>query len=94
MPVQKDSPIGSSAFLIEIDRDWEVLNQLSKDPSRINEWRGVLYCERFGERDRSELAEQWGEHSLVAEPFIFYGDNELLARVQTALASVAPPASC
>lgn len=83
--VPKNGVIGPSAFLISAEKDWDDLNSLSKDPRRISEWRGIVYCERVGRSDSSALARQWGGRCLDAGPFLFYGDAGLLARVRAAL---------
>jgi hypothetical protein len=75
-----------TAFLTTTDREWADLNTLSKDPRRIDRWRGTLYCERCpGGENRSDLIHQWGDRCLVAGPFLLYGDRELLDRVGAAL---------
>jgi hypothetical protein len=88
--VPKHGPIGHSAYLTSTAKEWRDLNALSKDPKRIAEWRGVLYCERVGESDVTHLLEQWGDHCLVVGPFLLYGDAGLLERARAALAEFAP----
>jgi hypothetical protein len=87
---QKNGNSNEAVFLTTTDREWKDLNALSKDPRRIAEWRGILYCERLGGRDPSGLMSQWGEDCLVAGLFLFYGDRELLAQVRTVLSDFAP----
>ena len=71
-----------AAFLTTTDKEWEDLNHLVKDPKRINEWRGTLYCERAkANTDLWYLIRQWGANSLIVGPFLLYGDPELLVRV-------------
>jgi hypothetical protein len=83
---QKNGMIVQAAFLTITDKDWDGLNPLIKDPSRLPAWRGTVYCERVTERDAEELAAQWGDPCLVAGLFIFYGDGELLEGIRAALA--------
>lgn len=90
---QKDGVAGETAFLTCTDKSWRELNALNKDAKRSQEWRGVLYCERAGERDSTHLIRQWGDRSAVVGPFLFYGDAELLRRVRAALIPFAPSAA-
>jgi hypothetical protein len=87
---QKNYPIVRTAFLTITDKDWEGLNRLMKDPSRLPAWRGTVYCERVMARDAAELAAEWGDPCLVAGPFVFYGDVELLERIRAAIFESAP----
>lgn len=84
--------IGPTVFLTTIDKDWRSLNALNKDPKRIGEWRGVLYCERADDSS-ARVIRIWEDRGLVVGPFLFYGDAELLHRVGVALAPFAPPAA-
>jgi hypothetical protein len=89
--VPKNGPLSNSAYLTSTTKEWRDLNELSKDPRRIQEWQGTVYCERVGENDVSHLLEQWGEHCLGVGPFLFYGDAQLLERVRDTLAPLTPP---
>ena len=84
--VPKNGPLNYSAYLTSTVKEWRDLNALNKDPGRIQEWRGTLYCERIGESEASHLLEQWGDRCLIVGPFLLYGDAELLQRVRIALA--------
>jgi hypothetical protein len=86
--VPKNGPLNYSAYLTSTVKEWRDLNVLNKDPSRIQEWRGTLYCERIGESDVSHLLDQWDDRCLVVGPFLLYGDAELLKRVRIALADL------
>jgi hypothetical protein len=90
VPPQKNGPIGNAVYLITTDKEWDDINALTKDRRRIAEWRGVLYCECVKGRNPWFLANQWGEDCLVAGPFLFYGDHQLLAQVRAALADAEP----
>jgi hypothetical protein len=90
----KHGNIDQTAFLTTTTREWEDLNRLPKDQKQIHRWQGTLYCERgragllLGD-DWSALTRQWGDCCLVAGPFLFYGDRDLLDRVRAALAALA-----
>jgi hypothetical protein len=87
MSTRKDGGESDSVYLLAKDRDWNYLNVLSKNPARIDEWRGILYVERIG-RDPDALVEQWGELCMIVESFILYGDPALLEQVRSALQDV------
>lgn len=87
--VQKNGKLGQRAFLTVDMKDWEELNRLTKDATQIARWRGIVYCERPRLIDVAGLMQQWGDGCLAVEPFIFYGDTDLLARIKAAL---TPPA--
>ncbi len=87
----KGGVLGQTAFLTTTNKDWNDLNHLSKTSNRIREWRGTVYCERLGKGD--PVLRQWGDHCLVASPFVFYGDTELLKRIGAILAPFAPLAT-
>lgn len=88
--VPRKGPINHSAFLTSTAKEWHELNVLNKNPHRIQEWEGTVYCERIGDRDPAYLIEQWTNHYLIVGPFIFYGDADLLERVRSALVEFAP----
>jgi hypothetical protein len=90
---RKDDVFDRNAFLTTTPKDWDQLNRLgiNPGPSRIQEWRGIVYCVRVGE---SEPAFQlWSDHSLVVGPFYFYGDAALLERIRAILVPSSPPAT-
>jgi hypothetical protein len=87
---RQDGAILLNGFLTTTHKDWEELNRLGIDPgpSRIGEWRGIVYCERAG---RGKLGPpHWEDHSLLAGSFLFYGDIELLERIRTILLQSEP----
>jgi hypothetical protein len=89
MATQKDATIGRTAYLTTTDREWEDINRLTKDPVRIDQWGGTLYCEQgHGRGDWPDLARRWGDCCLIAGPFLFFGDRDLLARIRAALTPV------
>jgi hypothetical protein len=90
--VNKKGSISPSVFLATQPKEWDELNLLHKDPTKIAQWEGVLYCERVKGYDPSFLVRQWGESCLWVEPFLFYGDGQLLADVRAALHPNAPRA--
>jgi hypothetical protein len=90
----KNGLVGQAVFLTTTSKEWQDLNRLPKDQKQIHRWQGTLYCESSSidspARSRwSEWSRQWGDCCLVAGPFFFYGDPELLDRVRAALAALA-----
>jgi hypothetical protein len=82
-----------NAYLTTTHKDWDELSRLSisSDPSAIQKWRGVVYCQRGGKNQaRFHFL---GEHPFVIGPFLFYGDAELLERIGAMLVPAAPPAA-
>jgi hypothetical protein len=91
VPTMRQGGPHETAFLTTTSRGWEDLNRLPKDAGRIALWQGTLYCERGpGGDDWLDLTRQWGDCGLVAGPFLFFGDPQLLARVRDALAFAKP----
>ncbi len=83
---RKDGRIEQSAFLTSTDRSWHELNLLPKSSRRMDLWNNTLYCERCPrDADLSVQAELWGENCSIVEPFVFFGDRNLLERVRSAL---------
>jgi hypothetical protein len=90
VPAEKDGVIDREAFLTTTDQDWSDLNVLPKLRERIHCWQGTLYCLRNKEGYvLSGQVDSWGDCCLVAGPFLFFGDRELLARVRAALSEPA-----
>jgi hypothetical protein len=85
---RNDGRIFHNAYLTTGHKEWEELNRLGIDPgpSRIYQWRGIVYCERAG-KGRLEPP-QWEDHLLVIGPFWFCGDAELLERISAILVPI------
>ncbi len=83
---RKDGRIEQSAFLTATNQSWHELNLLPKSSQHMNLWNNTLYCERSPrDADLTVQAELWGENCLIVEPFVFFGDRNLLERVRSAL---------
>jgi hypothetical protein len=72
-----------NAYLTTTDKKWGELNHMLKVPEQAEGWRGTLYVERS--HDTDVRAFYWGDCCLVAGPFVFFGDRDLLARVRAVL---------
>ena len=81
---REDGVIDQKAFLTTTQKNWADLNRLFKDISCSQAWRGTVHCERLG---KGEPALQLlDDHYMVAGPFVFYGDTDLLERIDAILA--------
>lgn len=91
-PSRGDGVIERNAYLTTTPKTWDDLNGvgINPGPSRIQEWRGIVYCERVG-KVADPLVYLWGDRCLTVGPFVFYGDAELLEHIRAILAPDAPP---
>jgi hypothetical protein len=48
------------------------------------------YCAIETPNAASNMVHQWGDQGLMVGPFVFYGDAELLSRINVALHRLAP----
>jgi hypothetical protein len=83
VPTHKGGPTRYNAYLTTTDKEWQELNLMVKVPEVVGQWRGTLYVERS--HSGGTRVEFWGDCCLVAGPFVFFGDRDLLARVRVAL---------
>jgi hypothetical protein len=85
-PTWEGGSVLYNAFLVRGGWTRDELQWLIKDQGCLEQWKGVVYCER---EPRPEAAEArvtcWGDACLVAYPFIFFGDQELLMQIRSAL---------
>jgi hypothetical protein len=76
----------ANAFLTTAERPGAELYGLVKDTRAMDRWAGVVYCERLRlPENREEILQSWGDCGLRADPFVFFGDPDLLARIRIAL---------
>lgn len=78
-----------TAYLTTTDKDWDDLNHLFIHPERIQEWRGTVCCKRARKEQEPVFGLQ-SDPCVVAGPFVFFGDDELLERIRVALTPFAP----
>jgi hypothetical protein len=75
-----------NAFLATTEKTGAEMYGLVKGTTAMDRWAGVVYCERLRlPEDREEILQLWAGCGLRADPFAFFGDPELLARIRTAL---------
>jgi hypothetical protein len=74
------------AYLTRTEKDWVQLSRLFKAPERIESWRGTVHCGRLtAPQARDVCSALWGDCCLIAGPFVFFGDRELLAEIRAGL---------
>jgi hypothetical protein len=75
------------SFLLTIgSSDERTLRSLPRVGDRAGEWQGTVLCECLVNWETADLfLEQWGEHAFARPPFVFFGDKELLAKINEAL---------
>ncbi len=79
-------PITNRAFLLQREKPWKELAGLVKDLSRLDTWKGVVFCERVLRPETADsVAHSWEGACLRADPFLFFGDPQLLAAIRSAL---------
>jgi hypothetical protein len=85
-PTARNAPVGDTAYLSEDEWAWEDLVRLPATRESANQWQGVVYCERVGPHAGSDYrVARWGDACLDAPPFLFFGDRDLLGRIDGAL---------
>jgi hypothetical protein len=86
----ENGPCAHSVFLTKTDKNWLELNQTAKSRERIDAWKDTVYCERLAEPWlRQEQIRQWGDCCLQIGSFVFFGDRDMLAEIESSLARPA-----
>ena len=78
-------PNGRSALLTVNGGDWKSLCPSHKIAERVAEWKGTVHVEMQGAGWLDARTNAWGDCCLAAGPFLFFGDRDLLARIEEAL---------
>ncbi len=84
VPQRRDGSYGSGAYFCTSPRDLGELVRLSRNPTRVGEWSGVVFCERVSAA-MPVLCDDWGENGLRIGPFLLFGDAKLIARLRDAV---------
>jgi hypothetical protein len=90
MPTWKGGTVIHNAFLTVPGKLFEELAGLPKDRASLDRWAGVVYCEECPRIAARDLQCLWGDCSLRAGPFVFFGDRDLLGRIREALLDSPP----
>jgi hypothetical protein len=92
VPSAKDGSLERGIYLCTDSRSWKQLSSVTRTCEHANKWQGVVYCEYQGGEISSipeKDIEMWGEHTKHIEPFLFFGDPELLQRIDKIIANHA-----
>lgn len=82
----------AGVYFCERPQSLAQLQLLLRAPEYAYRWRGVVFCERadgFGQIPPEHL-ESWGEHGRTIGPFVFFGDAEMLRRIESGLLRRGP----
>jgi hypothetical protein len=83
------NPAGTSinnAYLTTTAMTGEETQRLWKMAERIDDWHGVVYCEKISDPEcRAEQRAFWADCYFERGPFRFFGDPKLLDRIHAAL---------
>jgi hypothetical protein len=84
-------PMTHNAFLVRPDKPVGELGALTKHTARLKAWKGVVYCERVDEERAEDLVGHWAGACLWADPFVFFGDPQLLGQIREVLRPAGAP---
>lgn len=95
VPTSLHGPLGRTVFLTRTDKNWMELSRPPASRNHVGRWTGSLVVYRFRHHvaDATNV-EHWGDCCVVAGPFAFFGDPQLLEQVRAVLGDEAevPPA--
>jgi hypothetical protein len=81
-----DGQIDRSFLLTVRQTDANTLRSLPRVAERAEQWQGTVLCEWVVNWETAEpFLEQWGAFALALPPFVFFGDRELLQRIEDTL---------
>ena len=83
-PEGAQGAVGHALYLTDGPREVAELKALPRDPGCLGRWRGAAFAEELAGPALSELE---GAGVLRFGRVVFFGDPELLARIQGALAA-------
>jgi hypothetical protein len=88
VPTFEKAPVNNGAFLTTTDDPWSRLNSLHTTTEQIETWKGTVSCHRLNPGSCGHVyVDLWGDNASCVGPFLLFGDPELRARIQAALAS-------
>jgi hypothetical protein len=88
VPTFEKAPVNNGAFLTTTEDTWSRLNSLNTSTERIETWKGTVSCHRLHPEAAGHVyLDLWGDNATCVGPFVLFGDPELRARIQAALAS-------
>lgn len=83
VPTHKSGNWSNSIYLTtDPQATWQSLQTKSRSLERIEQWYGVVLIERLTNKPGPKWdVEQWGEHGLQIDRFVFFGDSELIKQI-------------
>jgi hypothetical protein len=84
VPMMKNGSPEFGFYLCTDARSWEQLAPVLRRNRDAHQWNGVVYCERNNGHSSSipeREIQLWGEHAMQIGPFLFFGDPDLLRRI-------------
>ncbi len=70
----------------------EELWGMIRTPERVkaSQWQGIVFCERLRPEWVADMEEEfihtvWGEYGMLLEPFVLFGDPDLLQRIHAVI---------
>ena len=82
----ENGDLNHGVFLTRTSMSFEQLNSLHRVCEQIDQWRGTVYCQPYLDPHHMDLQiAMWGDCCLTVPPFLFFGDQELLAAIRQEL---------
>jgi hypothetical protein len=84
VPIVKNGSLERGFYLSTASRSWEQLGAVTRSARDAAKWQGVVYCEYVSNImpvSEGDIQE-WGEHGMQIGPFLFFGDPDLLRRIE------------
>jgi hypothetical protein len=83
VPASRTGDPETGVYICNHPQSWDELVVRPRNPRAFGRWRGVVFCERVGEKTviLEESAGAWGEHGRRLGPLLLFGDPELLRRI-------------
>ena len=80
--------VPESAYLSTVPINRAALSRLERSKNKVGDWKGVVYCQVL--RDpaaRARERQRLGDSCRERGPFLFFGDPDLLDRIDDALSA-------
>ena len=83
VPTHKSGNWSNSIYLTtDPEATWLSLQPKSRSLERIEQWHGLVLVERLTNKPGPRWdVDQWGEHGLQIDRFVFFGDSEMIKRI-------------
>jgi hypothetical protein len=88
IPLATNGELEFGIFVCNQSHSLERLMRLPRTPDAADRWHGVVCCTRssLARPENRDLIDEfvfqdWGDHGMRIEPFLFFGDPDLLRRI-------------